>query len=394
MNKKIGWIVGVIAFILVIFINKGDHSVNWTQTYNEEGTNPFDTKVFHDQLDFWFKDQPNKNLYTTFYEYQSNLDFDAYTQKKNYINVSNSYDIDKTSFYQLLDYVSDGKQALISSNYFPDFVLDTLGIEMGFIETQFDDQSYKLYLEHVNDSLVYTSKRTYGASFFKDTTSVKRLGFLNDELNEPRTNFVGIPYDQGIFYLHSSPEVLTNYQLLNSESTKYVSTLMSYLPKEVPYLFDKNFKADPELSNSPLRFILSKPPLKWSWYLLLLSIGLFLIFNAKRRQRVIPIIEPLKNTTTEFVKSISTIHFEANDFNGIIQKNIKYFLEHVRKRYYLSTDKLDEEFIKKLALKSGKSFEDIQQLITLVIKMKAHKFSTEEPLKKLNKQLENFYKKQ
>jgi len=172
-----------------------------------------------------------------------------------------------------------------------------------------------------------------------------------------------------------------------------VSALMSYLPKEIPYLYDKNFKSDPELNNSPLRFILSKPPLKWSWYLLLLAIGLFLLFNAKRRQRIIPIIEPLKNTTTEFVKSISTIHYEASDYNGIIQKNIKYFLEHVRKRYYLSTDKLDEDFIKKLALKSGKSFNDIQQLITLVIKMKAHKFSTEEPLKKLNKQLENFYKK-
>ena len=393
MNKKIGWIIGIIVVVFILFINKGDNNVNWVQTYNEEGTNPFDTKVFHEQLDFWFKDQANKNLYNTFYEYQSDLDFDAYAKKKNYISVSDNYTIDKTSFNQLLDYISDGKQAFIASNYFPDYLLDTLGIKIEYNKVHFKDQTYKLYLENVKDSLVYTSKRTYGASFFKDTIGIKKLGYLYNEVGLQRTNFIGVPYKEGVFYLHSSPEVLTNYQLLNSTSAKYVSAVMSYLPKEIPFLYDKNVKTDPELSNSPLRFIISKPPLKWSWYLLLLTIGLFLIFNAKRRQRVIPIIEPLKNTTTEFVKSISTIHYEASDYNGIIQKNIKYFLEHIRKRYYLSTDKLDEDFIKKLALKSGKSFNDIQQLITLVIKMKAHKFSTEEPLKKLNKQLENFYKK-
>ena len=59
----------------------------------------------------------------------------------------------------------------------------------------------------------------------------------------------------------------------------------------------------------------------------------------------------------------------------------------------MPTNKLDDDFIKKLALKSGKPIDDIRQLVTLVIKMKAHTFTTEAPLKNLNKQLENFYKK-
>jgi len=120
---------------------------------------------------------------------------------------------------------------------------------------------------------------------------------------------------------------------------------------------------------------------------------LFIIFNAKRRQRIIPIIEPLKNTTTDFVQTVSTLHLESEDFNGIIQKNIIYFLEHVRTRYHLPTHKLDTDFIKKLSQKSGKPKDDIERLITLVIKMKAHKFSTPDPLKKLNIELEKFYKK-
>lgn len=394
MNKKLIWITGIVIVVALVFLlNQGDKNIDWSQTYMEEGTKPFDTKIFHDQLDFWFKDNNNKNLYTTFYEYQSDLESNAYYAKRNYVNVSNSYTIDESSFDELLYHVSNGNQAFISSNYFPQFVLDTLGIEMDFANTSFKDQSYSTYLEHINDSLLYTSKRTYGASFFKDTTSVQKLGFFYDELCEPKTNFLSVPYENGIFYLHTAPEVFTNYQMLASPSTKYISTVMSYLPKEIPYLYDRNYKIDPEISNSPLRYILSQPPLKWSWYLLLLAIGLFLLFNAKRRQRIIPIIEPLKNTTTEFVKSISTIHHEAHDYNGIIQKNIKYFLEHVRNRYYLQTDKLDDDFINKLSLKSGKPIDEVRQLITLIIKMRAHTFSTETPLKNLNKQLENFYKK-
>jgi len=144
MNKRIGWIIGIIIVLLFVFLNHGDKNVDWSQTYNEEGTNPFDTKVFHDQLDFWFKDQSNKNLYTSFYEYQSDLDYESYSKKKNYISVSDNYTIDETSFNQLLDYVADGKQALISSNYFPDFVLDTLGVKMDFSETYLKDQSYRV----------------------------------------------------------------------------------------------------------------------------------------------------------------------------------------------------------------------------------------------------------
>lgn len=393
MNKKVGVVLGIILVAVIVLLNKGDRSIDWSQTYMEEETKPFDTKIFHEQLDFWFKEQPNKNLYTTFYEYQTESDEETYNEKRNYVNVSNSFSIDEPSFDELLMHVAKGNEAFISSNSYPQFMLDTLGLEMDYMDATIKEQSFSIHLEHTNDSLVYTSKRTYGTGFFKDSTSIKKLGFFYDELCELKTNYVGVPYKKGVFYLHTAPEVFTNYQMLEAISTNYISTVLSYLSKETPYLYDRNYKIDPEISNSPLRFILSKPPLKWSWYLLLLTIGLFLLFNAKRRQRIIPIIEPLKNTTTEFVKSISTIHYEAKDYNGIIQKNIHYFLDTIRNKYHLPTNKLDDDFIKKLALKSGKPIDDIRQLVTLVIKMKAHTFTTEAPLKNLNKQLENFYKK-
>jgi len=331
-------------------------------------------------------------LYTTFYEYEQELTDDEYYEYRNYICVTGNYTIDEPSFESLLKYIGNGNKALIAAHTFPSFVKDTLGFEVDYNRVQLKEIKKGAYLQHRNDSLYYTQKHPYGEAFVEDSTNVKRLGYSYSQFCEAQSNFVGIPYKEGIFYIHTVPELFTNYQMLEAENSSYLDNVVSFLPKH-PILFEKTIKIDPDLNKGPLSFILSKPALNWAFYLALVTIGLFMVFNAKRRQRIIPIIEPLKNTTTAFVQTVSTLHLESEDFNGIIQKKIIYFLEHIRTRYHLPTNKLDSDFIKKLAQKSGKPQEDIQRLITMIIKMKAHKFGTPDPLKKLNTELENFYKK-
>ncbi|WP_010177791.1 hypothetical protein [Aquimarina agarilytica] len=396
MSKK-GVLIGVIVLIIsvLLFLNRS-HVVDWTPTFIETETKPFDTKVFFDQIPKWFSTKP-KQLYTTFYEYTEQIDTSNSTQNKLskylYMNISDAYPIDKVSFESLLLEVANGSQAFIATNQLPKFIQDSLGIKIDFEEASFTQKDRTLYLEHKNDSLVYLQKLNVRNRYIKDTLHIKSLGFFNTNKCEHRINFAGIPYKKGIFYLHTTPEVFTNYQMLASKNSAYISTVVSYLPKNMQLLFDKNQKIDPELAKGPLRFILSKPPLKWSWYLLLLGLALFLLFNAKRRQRAIPIIEPLKNTTTEFVHTVSTLHYEAEDYNGIIQKTIRFFLETIRTKYHLPTNNLDSNFVKKLAQKSNQPIEDVERLISMLISMKAHTFSSKEPLIKLNKEIEGFYKK-
>ena len=348
--------------------------------------------MFFDQLPFWFEGQSIKKIHTTFYEYDQYLRVQPVDSTKNYISISRSYDIDITSFEALLEYVANGNDAFISARSFPFFVKDTLGFKTAFDDTEIKETRNTLYFEFAKDSLTYTSKIPYGTAYVKDSLAVKKLGYVVSDNGEQRTNFVGIPYFEGIFYIHTTPEAFTNYQMLEAADTGYLSTAISYMPR-VPFLLDKAVKIDPDFSQSRLRYITSKEPLKWGWYLLLLALGLFILFNAKRRQRIIPIIEPLKNTTTEFVHTVSNLHYEAADFNGVIQKKIIHFLESIRSKYHLSTEKLDANFVKKLALKSGNSHEQVQQLITLILKMKSNNFMTKDPLVILNKEIEKFYKK-
>lgn len=378
--------------MIVLVVANRSHAVDWSPTFNEFETKPMDTKVFFDQLSFWFQGKSIKKIHTTFYEYDQYLRDQPVDSTKNYISISRTYDIDITSFEALLEYVAYGNDALISAHSFPYFVQDTLGFETAYENTSFKESENTLFLEFANDSLDYTSKLPLGKAYVKDTVSIKKLGYMMSDKGERRTNFVGIPYYDGIFYIHTTPEAFTNYQMLDAPDTGYLSTIVSYLPN-VPFLLDKAVKIDPEFSQSKLRYITSKEPLKWSWYLLLLAIGLFIFFKAKRRQRIIPVRKPLTNTTTEFVHTVSNLHYEAADYDGIIKKKIIHFLEGIRSKYHLPTDRLDSDFVNKLALKSGNSVAQVQRLMTLILKMKSHTFQTKEPLATLNKEIEEFYKK-
>jgi hypothetical protein len=142
-------------------------------------------------------------------------------------------------------------------------------------------------------------------------------------------------------------------------------------------------------SGSTLRYITSQPALKWAWYLFLIGMVIFMIFNAKRRQRVIPIIKPLPNTTVDFTKTIGNLYYQEGNHQNLIDKKIIYFLERVRNEYLIDTAVLDENFIKKLHAKTGKDIKDIEHLVYLInYQKKSYHQSIETDLIEINKAIE------
>ena len=118
-----------------------------------------------------------------------------------------------------------------------------------------------------------------------------------------------------------------------------------------------------------------------------------MIFNAKRKHRIIKVIKPLENTTVAFTKTIGNLYYETKDHNTIIDKKITYFLEYLRRVYFLDTQSLDDKFIKNLSLKSGKKQPEIKKLITIIRQLKAKRECYESDLLRLNRTIEDFYTK-
>ena len=102
-----------------------------------------------------------------------------------------------------------------------------------------------------------------------------------------------------------------------------------------------------------MRVFFSHASLQWAYYISLFGMVIFVLYEMKRRQRIIPVIEPLKNSTVEFVNVVGQVYYEQRNNMNIAQKKILFFLEHLRTKYYLKTNPLDQEFIERLSQKTG-----------------------------------------
>jgi hypothetical protein len=144
---------------------------------------------------------------------------------------------------------------------------------------------------------------------------------------------------------------------------------------------------------TPLKYILSREPLKWAYYISIFSIIVYIIFQGKRKQRVIPVITPLKNTTLEFVKIVGKLYFQQKDHKNIAQKKINFFLDYLRSRYMVKTDELNPETVEKISLKSGIDKTEVKNIFNYINYIDICKRIKEEELQKINFLIETFYKK-
>jgi hypothetical protein len=114
-------------------------------------------------------------------------------------------------------------------------------------------------------------------------------------------------------------------------------------------------------------------------------------FGSKRRQRTIPVIKPLQNTTLEFVNVVSRLYFQKQDHRGIARKKAIFFMERIRAQYSLPTGRLDGQFIETLSRKSGYPIEKTKYLIWKIRRTESDDTVTADDLLKLSDEIENFY---
>ncbi len=311
-----------------------------------------------------------------------------YKIKGTLLTLCNDYKIDDESTKELFYFVSHGNNAFLSVEDLPEMFTDSLKIET---RSNFE-LSNNLNCWLANQSLgkqKYNLNQGAGSFYFSkiDTLQTTVLGYQGTD-KKKYVNFIKVPFRQGNFFIHLQPVAFTNYHLLKDNHAEYSEKVLAYVPKGDIYWMIKDQNGLIE-SDSPYRYILSQPALKWAWYLFLIGIVVFMIFNAKRKQRIIPIIKPLSNTTVDFTKTIGNLYYQEGDHQNLIDKKIIYFLERMRNDYLIETSVLDENFIKKLHGKTGKEIKDIEHLVYLInYQRKSYHQSIESDLIEINNAIE------
>lgn len=386
----IAFLVALLVLIVVVDINR-PKPINWSPSFDLNSKIPFGLYVFNEEKAAFFKNDTIQTIQTTPYEFFDTFyDYDSlvntYEIKGTFLTIAEDYFIDETSTAELLTFVSHGNAAFLSMSNFSYTLQDSLKFE--YKDLFFNDEMAVKLANTSIDTSSFPMKIGANGYFFSkfDTLNTTVLGYQQIE-KQRQVNFIKVPYGSGEFYLHLQPMAFTNYYLLKDENSKYAEKVLSYVPSGTVYWYPNQVNKY-GVSNSPLRFILSHESLKWAWYLFLLGMIIFMIFNAKRKQRIIPIIKPLANTTVDFTKTIGNLYFQEGNHDTIMEKKIIYFLEKMRQDYLIDTKILDDEFIKKVQLKTGKDIKLIEKVVLLIKRQRKTFKSTEAELIELNQVME------
>ncbi len=394
--KKTYFYVGVFALLIgVLFIIESNipKPINWDPTFDETHKMPWGTYVLHNELDNFFPNSTTEDIKETPYE---TLYYNGICYNTSYLFIEENFDPDLESIEEMLGFVEDGNTVFISASSMSRHLLDTLKVtlEHQFIyDLENDTLKKPLYFSNEKLNDIYYYDRGFTRSSFTgfDTETTQTLGFHSFDSLE-YVNYINVEYGKGNFYLHTQPFVFTNYHLLREDHANYVSDVFSYLDNDNIYWDSKN-KDGIDEHTSILRYILTNPSLRFAWRLGLVGILLFVLFMTKRRQRIVPVIKKLPNTSIEFAKTIGNLYFQEGETSDIVAKKITFFLQKIRSNYLIDTHVLDENFRKRLHQKSGVSQEEIDKLINYIIFLSKKQIIDETFLITLNRLIENFDKK-
>lgn len=407
-SQRSTWtIMGIILVLLcVVFyvFYSGGEQWHWGESYYPEDDQPYGGKVLSEMMQAWKGDQ-FVSLEDSLVKVMDTLQFES---PATYMYYGRDLYVDSLELEVLLDFVEDGNSAFILSRRFSPLLFDTLFYreEQHYI---FDWQEEALLEGNVWDQLgtvedtlaTMHTDRESDAGFDIPWIVYQEIGFhqwnhfeyydiSEDEYadvlghftafddwqyEEEFINFVGVPFGAGTFYLHSTPEAFTNYNLRRPEAYEYAAWVMENVaPGDLLWDEHNRFPSFGDPSSSPprdqpgpLSFIQSQPALRAALYLLLALLVVYLIFGLKRRQAPIPVLRPKANTSIEFSEVLSQLYLNQRDHRKLGLLKMRLWQAFVLERYGIRAKGKEPEdlrtFGKQVAVKANLPPERLEELM-------------------------------
>lgn len=367
--------------------------IDWTSTYQNDDKIPFGARALFELLPATLNNELVTALRVPIYNH---LTEGSLPRRSNYVFVNQEFKSDKNDTRELLNYVRRGNNVLISAYDFPDSLTRLLGFKASLKAPDLRDTT--LLQNFVNPQLRkpggYNFTHDDGRNFLaitkpKDSLVGAVMVLARNGRKEPI--FLRIQYGQGQFLVHNLPLAFTNFFVLSPKTSDHAFKALSYLPA-LPTYWDEYQKQGRfgEDEQSLLRYIFSQPPLTWAYYLLVWGLILYMIFAGKRTQRIIPVVEPPRNTSLEFVETVGRMYFQQQSHDNVARKKIQYFLASLREQYGLNTNELNTEFVETLARKSGVDVEQVADLVRLLRNAQRSVSLSENDLLLINAEIEKF----
>lgn len=320
---------------------------------------------------------------------------DKHKREKHTFLFTNNYD----DFFDLfegdfLELIKEGNNVIFATDYY--YSNDSIDQQIGFSLQRIYRSS--LSKEALSDSTSCDTINWHSDDKFAPATYLINSVFCQDELvlsgpfrtlatlNEFGTSYYNDVYDvynesttitvagirnygKGKVIVVCMPLIFTNYGILNDDIRPFALRVLSECGDLPVVRYDQTLMShdagDNMDSESPLRYLLSNRPLRWAFYLALATLVAFVLFSARRRQRVIPVIHSPVNHMMDFVKRIGGIYYQRHDNVDLLIKKYASFSSDVRTQAMIDIDDYDhiEDELQSLSNRTGIPFKELQKQI-------------------------------
>lgn len=280
--------------------------------------------------------------------------------------------IDQAEVTALLRFVGNGNSVFLSTTELPSSLREAIGADIYGVS--FD--IFRRFVADKPDSLTISLAIDSGKTPQQFNYPGHSIDMQFDRVDESRAlvlgyskngrpNFVMLRIGQGQLFLHLAPMAFTNYFILHNANMAYYERVLSLLPASASVVaWDEYFISHRNRENKPnkpnwltalmnLRNSEGKKPFGAAMWVLAGLLLLYVLNEMRRKQRPVPVIKKPANDSLDFVKTIGRLYHDKGDHLNLARKMAAYFLEHVRNRYKLPTNKLDQQFCDALHYKSG-----------------------------------------
>jgi hypothetical protein len=421
MLKKTAIIISsllvLLVFTAIIYSATRPKPFSWYPFYSNYSKQPYGASVFFEQLDNFFPDKKVRKVkdydFSPYYydelydidsidengDYFSLTDSTAYLTyldeaiaKFNFIGLNYSFYIDNLDAKALLLHLYQGNHALIASQDISYLLLKMLGVSMDFIDldSATNTESGRRY------TITYKNEEKIE---FKAYESISRFVSYPDSAQILITNDhedvlgINIPLGKGSITLVSVPILFTNYYLLKNDHS-LVEKLVMALPLEETLWADVvEGERVYEEKRSIMSFIHSQASLTWAFYTLIIGVLVYLVFQLRRSERAVPVMDKPKNISLNFIESVSALFFRHKDNRELVRKKMTYFLDQVRVQYHIDTQQIDNNFLNLLAKKSQVKPTLLAHIFNLYKEYQKKPVVTDDEFLRFNKLMQTFKNK-
>ena len=376
--------IGIVLILLYLVAQYNKPTpTNWAPTYLATDKIPYGTFIIRDRIKDILPKAKIQESKRPVYNTLKNQNFNNAT----YFLIAQKIDVSKTDFDQMKKFMQAGNKIFIASYDF-----GKLEKELK-IETSSTMSADRPSLNFTNPSLKtdanYGFERGIGTQYFSKIDFKK--GIVLGINNNKQPNFVKYNYGKGALFLISEPGFYTNFNMLDKYGAEYAAKTLSYIQASDQIIFDDYLSAQKNETTDVLRVFFKHPELKWAYYLTIFSLVIFVLYEIKRRQRIIPIADPLKNASVEYAHVVGSVYYHERNNLDIAKKKINYFMEYLRTRYFLKTNEIGSDFATLLMEKTGINEPSAKTLTRYFIQIPQMSTLSDQELINLNQSIEFFH---